>query len=163
MDHAITRIEQVYRAHAARCVGYARALCPDDPHAAEDVVHDVFVRLAERPGLPEGDEGVGFLLTCVRNAALNRRRDQGRRARLEQAAGQQRPWFAAPDGGAADWEVERWLDALPAEQREVVYLHVWAGRTFAQIAELAGTSANTVASRFRYAVQALRTFAGATP
>ena len=43
-----------------------------------------------------------------------------------------------------------------AEQREVVYLHVFEGMTFQQIAGTSGESINTIASRYRYALARLR-------
>ena len=46
---------------------------------------------------------------------------------------------------------------LPAEQREVVHLKVWEGMTFQEIADLTGESLNTAASRYRYAIEKLRT------
>jgi RNA polymerase sigma-70 factor, ECF subfamily len=42
------------------------------------------------------------------------------------------------------------------DQREVIHLHVFEGRTFQEIATLAGESINTIASRYRYALQKLR-------
>ena len=45
---------------------------------------------------------------------------------------------------------------LPAEQREVVHLKVFEGMTFQEIADLCGESINTVASRYRYAIEKLR-------
>jgi len=47
--------------------------------------------------------------------------------------------------------------ALPETQREVVALRIDAGLTFAEIAAVTGTSLNTVASRYRYALEKLRT------
>ena len=53
------------------------------------------------------------------------------------------------------------LGALPPEQREVVYLKVFEGMTFQEIAERCGVRLNTAASRYRYATAALRkTLAG---
>jgi DNA-directed RNA polymerase specialized sigma24 family protein len=47
--------------------------------------------------------------------------------------------------------------ALPEAQREVVALKIDAGLTFAEIAAVTGTSLNTAASRYRYALEKLRT------
>ena len=47
--------------------------------------------------------------------------------------------------------------ALPEVQREVVALKIDAGLTFAEIAAVTGTSLNTAASRYRYALEKLRT------
>ena len=45
---------------------------------------------------------------------------------------------------------------LPAEQREVVHLHVFEGWTFQEVADTCGESINTIASRYRYALARLR-------
>ena len=59
-----------------------------------------------------------------------------------------------------DAEISRRLDValrrLPREQREVIALHVDAGLTFAEIATVLDLSANTAASRYRYAMEKLR-------
>ena len=46
---------------------------------------------------------------------------------------------------------------LPPAQREVLALKVDGGLTFAEIAAVIGTSINTAASRYRYALEKLRT------
>jgi RNA polymerase sigma-70 factor (ECF subfamily) len=48
------------------------------------------------------------------------------------------------------------LSGIPDEQREVIVLHIWGELTFAQIADLLEISANTAASRYRYALAKLR-------
>lgn len=48
------------------------------------------------------------------------------------------------------------LDALPTEQREAVVLHVTAGMTIPEIAELTGAPQETVRSRIRLGKAALR-------
>jgi RNA polymerase sigma-70 factor (ECF subfamily) len=47
------------------------------------------------------------------------------------------------------------LDRLPAEQAEVVVLKIWEEMTFQEIGEVLGESANTAASRYRYAITKL--------
>jgi RNA polymerase sigma factor (sigma-70 family) len=66
-------------------------------------------------------------------------------------------WFVAPSlDRLGESRLRRALTTLPSEQLQVTVLHVWAELTFAQIAEVLGTSANTVASRYRYALARLR-------
>ena len=48
------------------------------------------------------------------------------------------------------------LAELPEEQRAAVHLRLWEGMKFEEIAELLGISLNTVASRYRYAIDKLR-------
>ena len=45
---------------------------------------------------------------------------------------------------------------LPAEQREIVYLHYFEGLTFREISEIMGISINTALGRMRYAILNLR-------
>jgi RNA polymerase sigma-70 factor (ECF subfamily) len=52
--------------------------------------------------------------------------------------------------------IENAIYALPSEQAEVITMKMWGELTFAQIAEAVGVSANTVASRYRYALTTLR-------
>lgn len=52
--------------------------------------------------------------------------------------------------------LEQALRLLPPEQREVIHLKVYEGLTFQEIAALIDESINTVASRYRYAMDKLR-------
>jgi RNA polymerase sigma-70 factor (ECF subfamily) len=58
-----------------------------------------------------------------------------------------------------DYEVRRSIrlavEKLPPNQSEVVVLKIWEGMTFLEIAEVLGESPNTVASRYRYALEKL--------
>ncbi len=50
----------------------------------------------------------------------------------------------------------RCLEALPAEQREVIVLKIWHDYTFETIGQLLELSPNTVAGRYRYGLQKIR-------
>jgi RNA polymerase sigma-70 factor (ECF subfamily) len=52
--------------------------------------------------------------------------------------------------------IEQVLRSLPPEQREVVHLKTFEGLTFQEIADVTETSINTIASRYRYAIEKLR-------
>jgi RNA polymerase sigma-70 factor (ECF subfamily) len=45
---------------------------------------------------------------------------------------------------------------LPAEQRAVVHLKLWAGLTFEKIADALDIPLNTAASRYRYGLDKMR-------
>lgn len=66
----------------------------------------------------------------------------------------------APDRGAHNVRLrpllEKALASLPEEQREVFVLREYSGVAFKEIATVTGVSENTVKSRMRYALEALR-------
>lgn len=127
---------------------------------AEDVVQEAFVRFW-RNQRNLGGEPLGLVLTSVRRAALDLgRRTQRRHARQEQAAADgevEEIWFETPiEGEERRAALERALRKLPPEQREVLVLKIWGELTFADIARQLALPLNTVASRYRYALAALR-------
>lgn len=56
-------------------------------------------------------------------------------------------------------DVRRMMKALPAPQREVVYMRFYQGLSFKEIAEVTGVSINTSLGRMRYAILNLRRMA----
>ena len=52
--------------------------------------------------------------------------------------------------------IEKALQSLPDEQREVFLLREYHGVGFKEIAEVTGVNENTVKSRMRYALEGLR-------
>lgn len=125
---------------------------------AEDIVQTAFVRFwRNRHGVRDP---AAYLYTCVRRAAVDWLRVKGR-SREEALGGRgPEPWFepagassGQDDRGAA---LQAALAALAPEQRQVLVMKVWGGLTFGTIGQVLGISPNTAASRYRYAVQALR-------
>ena len=133
----------------------------NDISSAEDVVHDVFVSLAQsakKLGLRGSLKS--FLATCTVNLARDRIRASGRRGgRLDEAG----PISSQAKQPAAlaiyDEELRRLscsLAQLPHEQREAILLHLRGGMTFKAIAGVQDVSINTVQSRYRYGLDKLR-------
>ena len=56
-------------------------------------------------------------------------------------------------------DVKKLMNALPAPQREVVYMRFYQQLSFKEIAELTGVSINTALGRMRYALINLRRMA----
>jgi RNA polymerase sigma-70 factor (ECF subfamily) len=123
---------------------------------AEDIVQEAFVRFWRRQ---HPLENRALLYATVRSTALDRIRSDQRRARREAAAASERETHCDPQFAELD-ESQRLLAAaverLPNEQREVVILKIWNELTFAEIASVLEISQNTAASRYRYALGALR-------
>lgn len=145
-------IELSYRRHGPALLLFAAALTGERSRA-QDVVHQVFLKLLESGSLRDALDAKAYLFTCVRNAALNDRKARQRDVVLDP----QCAWFEPPHRDfAAELDLRRALWELPEDQREVTVLHIWGELTFAQIAEILSISANTAASRYRYALAKLR-------
>jgi RNA polymerase sigma-70 factor (ECF subfamily) len=129
------------------------------PAEAEDIVQEAFMRLW-RSADATMREPLPLLFRCARQVAVDRFRSRVRRERREEVAGRERPdmeCFALPEEDAGHGaEVAQALASLPEEQREVVVMKIWGELTFEQIAEVIGIPRNTAASRYRYALRALR-------
>jgi RNA polymerase sigma-70 factor (ECF subfamily) len=151
---------ECYRQLAPKLLLFARQWAPSMADA-EDVVQTAFVRFWRKQ--PEAQpEHYPLLYAAVRTVALDLLRTNERRGRREDAFGAEaptaeEPLFAATLDQRADAELlQTALARLSHDQREAVVLRIWGGLTFAQIAETLGESINTVAARYRYALEALR-------
>ena len=125
---------------------------------AEDAVQEVFVALVRsRHRLSAIRDLEAYLFTALRRAAA---RGAARRARLpliSETAVEETADPSSQKGESSLCEdLERALRTLPAEQRDVIALKIDGGLTFAQIGQVMGTSGNTAASRYRYALEKLR-------
>jgi RNA polymerase sigma-70 factor (ECF subfamily) len=131
------------------------------PADAEDVVQNAFIKFWKRQ--PDAKpEHYPLLFTTLRTTALDLRRSQERRLRREsdpsgELLGEDASFFDSIIEQREDAaQIEAALKKLPSEQREVLVLRIWGELTFAQIAETLRVSINTVASRHRYGLEALR-------
>ncbi|NOT29929.1 MAG: RNA polymerase sigma factor [Planctomycetes bacterium] len=148
--------EALVARHERALLRHARALL-GDWKAGEDVVQEVFLRLAQRPptlsadveGDPRAESAVlsSWLHQVLRNLCMDTQRSETRRRRREReaAAGE------ATSGGmeavdAADTKaaVERGLLRLPEEQREVLVLRLFDDKSYAEIATITGRKVGTV-------------------
>jgi RNA polymerase sigma-70 factor (ECF subfamily) len=131
---------------------------------AEDALQHLFLDLARRPRQLRGVRDLEpWLFTKARNLSIDRLRARARETgRIEALENGPLPdWMdLAPRSAPAtadDAALAAAVDHLPDDQREVVVLKAFAGLTFAEIATRLGISLNTAASRWRYALEKLRT------
>lgn len=135
---------------------------------AEDVLQDAILRLWKSYSTESGDEPPPLPLayTAIRHAAIDFARRNTRRTNREQKSdylvSEEAPpatdWFGTGDLEEREraQEIQAALAKLPDKFREVLTLKIWGEQTFAQIAEALDIPLNTAASRYRYALQALR-------
>jgi len=153
-------LARIYEDHRKTLLRVAAGLL-HQTSAAEDIVHDVFVQLAQAPDKLGWHGNLrSFLVTCVVNRVRNANKAMyGRMGRLEAT-----PEPVADHPGPEHWilagerltKLNDALAQLPYEQCEVVILHLQAGMKFRAIAESQNASINTVQSRYRYGLDRLR-------
>lgn len=164
-------IASAYQSHEPRLRRFVRSRTLQDEDV-EDVLQDVFYELISAYRLMKpAEEMTAWLFRVARNRItdLFRRR---RAVSLNEASAVDEDGegptledlLPSPEAGPeATYLRELFYDALdtaleelPAEQREVFIAHEFEGRSFKELAEVYGTSVNTLLSRKRRAVLALR-------
>jgi RNA polymerase sigma-70 factor, ECF subfamily len=148
--------EALVARHERALLRHARALL-GDWRSGEDVVQEVFLRLARRP--PRLDPDVqedarratavltSWLHQVTRNLCMDTKRSEKRRRRREEEASAREG-----NGGGHDTveeadtraAVERGLCRLPQDQREVLVLRLFDEKSYAEIAEITGRKIGTV-------------------
>jgi RNA polymerase sigma-70 factor, ECF subfamily len=124
---------------------------------AEDVVQEVFLRLARAPKtLATARDPRAYLLTMAHHAAVDTRRRRRAEA-LDTALLLVVPDPAADPGRLADASrASALVHALPPRQREVVFLKHFAELTFREIGRVTGVPTFTASGRYRAALRRLR-------
>ena len=144
-------LEGLFRQNYSEMIHLARVLLGNDGEA-EDVVQDVFLRVADGNIVPKNDH---YLLTAVRNACLNRIRGMQLRERVKRMM----PVEDEADLQPIDKRLER-LDDIAAyvdEQleephRSIFHLRFDEDLTVSEIARRLGMNQNTA---YKYLVQSV--------
>jgi RNA polymerase sigma-70 factor, ECF subfamily len=143
--------DALYRRYARPVFGLAlRRL--GDRGRAEDAVQETFASVWRAAGSykPERGPGAPWLYAVARNAIV----DNGRARREppvdapDEVAGDEGPAERAESGWIA-WRVHRALAELPENERQVIELAYWGGRSQSEIADLLGIPLGTVKTRTR--------------
>jgi RNA polymerase sigma-70 factor (ECF subfamily) len=156
-------LEELYDRHAPFVLGVALKILRD-PGEAEDVVHDAFVAVVERADQfrPERGTVIAWLVTTVRNLALDRARRRTRRAQITDEELRHEPVAPVLDPESISWLTQR-RDAVVAAlsrvspaQRRTLEVAFFEGLSYPEIAEREGVPLGTVKSRAARALAALR-------
>src|SRR5262245_32694626 len=145
-----TLLGRLYRQHAAALLLYARQW----GGAAEDLVQNAFVRLAQQA--PPPGQPLPWLYRVVRHEALAAFRSAARRGRRELVASAAEACFSAAEDRLDGDHATRLLAQLPLELREVIVARLWGGLTFEEVARLAGCSLPTAHRRYQTGIAQLR-------
>lgn len=150
-------LTKLYDAHGARLYRYALVLVGSQ-RDAEDVVQDVFVRLAAHDDLGLIRDSQAYLFAAIRNEAATCLRRRQRRARHETDMDEADYLIRTTEPAPVDYRkrcIAEALRRLPSNQRVAIALHAFEGLTFAEAGALLGESPHTMASRYRLGVARL--------
>lgn len=158
---------ELVRRHQRKVFGLLTRMLGDRDDA-EDAVQETFLNLHRHGHRFRSESRFStFVYRVAVNAALNRRRSQGRRrAHLEEFASGQAIGQALPTsprgpedaigGGEVKERVQRCLQSLPEALRAPVVLYDIEGLSYGEIAEILEIAEGTVKSRIHRARHALR-------
>jgi len=160
--HDEAALAELYRRHAASCLGLARRVLADRT-LAEEVVQEVFVRTWRDPSRFDPDRGSmrAFLLAQVHGRSVDLlRAESARRAREEREALRdahveidlEREVMQLTEAEA----VRRALATLSDGEREAIELAYFGGHTYREVAVLLEQPEGTVKSRIRAGLLRLR-------
>jgi RNA polymerase sigma-70 factor (ECF subfamily) len=148
--HERWAFDEAYRRYAPLLYSAAYQVLGSGEDAA-DCVQDALARVWRSPGAYSRSRGQlrSFLVVCVRNEAISRRRAQSRRLRLEQrlaAEPIEHAWIPSSDPIEHD-RLRAAFANLPPEQRLPLHLAYYEGKTHSEIAEELRQPLGTVKGR----------------
>ena len=142
-----------------------------DPGRAEDVVQDAFVNIWNHAASFDGARGSlrAWLLTSVRNRAIDYVRGRGAHERREEELPPDLPVKTGPSDEPADpWReislsleraaVRDALASLPVEQRQVIELAYFGGYTHTEISHMTRLPLGTVKGRMRLGLEKMSSY-----
>ena len=173
LDGDVAAFETLMNRYGTKITRYV-ARNSSDPHAVDDLVQDIFMRVVHRAPSYRGQSSFKtWLYTIARNLCIDtsrkrvhrravtlaeplRRSDAGGASILDQTP----DVGPGPDRRTTDKRfrdsLEQALDELPEDQREAFVMRQFQGLKFREISLVLGIPENTVKSRVRYALQSLR-------
>ncbi|HSL12448.1 MAG TPA: sigma-70 family RNA polymerase sigma factor [Actinomycetota bacterium] len=159
--------DELYGRYAKAAYGLAYRVTGGQAVSAQDIVHDAFLALWRAPDAFDERRGSfrTFFLSLVHHRAVDTiRRETRLRSRNERAANLEPLTGEDPAEGVTDAaylavrrrEVREALGTLPPEQRQVLEMAYFDGKTQVEIAEALGIPLGTVKTRTFAALRKLR-------
>ena len=161
-------ISQLIERHSRRVRDYIRMMIKDRD-AAEDIFQETFikaVRVIDEGRYTHNGKFLSWILRIAHNQVIDyfRARRQNKALTEAEAGYDVLGSLRLSEQTVEDRIVARQIEsdirslieALPPEQREVVFMRYFTGLSFKEIAEQTGVSINTALGRMRYALINLR-------
>jgi len=146
----------IYDRTRDRLVRVLASYAGPDPMVLEDLVHDVFVRVAERLQAYDPQRPFApWLFTIALNVGRNHTRSR-REELVERESTRSDPRVATDEALLAVTDLMRGVSGLPLPLRDVVALRIGSDFGYDEIAELLDIPAGTARRRMHSAVKILR-------
>jgi RNA polymerase sigma-70 factor (ECF subfamily) len=153
--------ERIVTPHVPAAWNLARWLVRD-PHDAEDVLQDAYLRAYRFLDQYRGGEAKSWLLSIVRNLChdMIRRKRQHRTSitgdnAFDDVESDAPPPLERLAQGDESQQLRRAIEALPVEYREAIVLREFEGLSYKEIAQVADVPMGTVMSRLARAREKL--------
>ncbi|MBI2444113.1 MAG: RNA polymerase sigma factor [Candidatus Magasanikbacteria bacterium] len=172
MASGAKNFEQFYTQHFGKVFRFVFFRCNGDRALAEDLVSEIFLKaLNHFAAYDEARSRSAWIMTITRHHLANFWRDRKPTVALDAFGGSEaegegtpaEPWSVATsrlaqEQKAATLEAQEFLAKLAPNEREIVTLHYLAGYSYAEIAELVGSTAGAVKVAAHRAIKRLRDF-----
>ena len=120
---------------------------------AEDITHDVFVKLFRSPPDSSVKNIRAWIFQIARNLAIDALRKQSRTVDQDEHSGIEDPYIPLH----LRMDIDIALRKLPREEREILTLHLNADLGFNEISDIVGSSLPTTYRKYRKALKSIRT------
>jgi RNA polymerase sigma-70 factor (ECF subfamily) len=163
LERRTDALSDLYDRHSPTLLALARRILGTSADA-EEIVQEVFLHVWNNASRydPARSSVSTWLVLLARSRAIDRLRSRKVVERVHEAAHQETPEDASPEGVESVFHRERRervrqeLDQLPPEQRQVLEMSFYEGLSQSEIAERAGLPLGTVKTRSLLAMKKLR-------
>lgn len=155
-NNSITALEELYKQTDTSVYGFALSILKN-PHEAEDVMHDAYVKIYEsaKTYQPMG-KPMAWILTIVRNLALSRFRSKDKSNLVLEEGSPMPNSYDFTESSMNQMIINNILKILSDEERQIVILHSITGLKHKEISEVLGIPLSTVLSKYHRSLSKLR-------
>lgn len=155
-NNSITALEELYRQTDTSVYGFALSILKN-PHEAEDVMHDAYVKIYEsaKTYQPMG-KPMAWILTIVRNLSLSRFRSKDKSNLVLEEGWSMANSYDFTESSMNQMTINNILKILSDEERQIVILHSITGLKHKEISEVLGIPLSTVLSKYHRSLSKLR-------